>query len=104
MSRDFHHETLIVSDKKFYADHRESWGPGRRTVMLAFRNGNQLSDNDIAERYRMKKKTVSARRTELWRLEYVKPVGMKKIQRQLGQVWAATGKGIAQIRRLLEET
>jgi len=93
----------IVSDTKYYADHRESWGPGRRTVMLAFRNGNQLSDNDIAVAYRMKGKTVSARRTELWRLDYVKPVGMKKIKRQLGQIWAATPRGTAQIKRLLAE-
>ena len=93
---------VIVSDTKFYADHREAWGPGRSTVMLSFRNGAQLSDNDIAEMHGMKHKTVSARRTELWRLDYVKPIGMKKIHRQSGQIWAATARGNAQIRRMLE--
>ena len=96
-------EVELVTDTKFYADHREAWGPGRRTVLLAFRNGNRLADNDIAVRFNMKNKTVSARRTELWRLGYVKAVDMKKIHRQRGQVWAATPKGKAQIKRLLAE-
>ena len=87
----------ITEGSKFYADHKLQWGPGRRAVMLAFANGAELSDNDIAQRYSMKDKTVSARRTELWRLGFVLPVGMKKIKRQRGQVWAATPAGAAQI-------
>lgn len=93
----------IVSDKKFYIDHQVSWGPGLRTVMLSFANGRQQSDNDIAVRYGMKPKTVSARRTELWRWGFVGPIGMKKIKRQQGQIWCATPKGQEQIRHLLTE-
>ena len=94
----------LVSDSKYYSDQRDSWGPGRATVMLSFRDGAQLTDNDIAMMHGMKHKTVSARRTELWRLDYVHPVGMKRINRQLGQIWAATVKGSAQIKRMLGVT
>ena len=90
----------LVTDTKFYADQKEEWGPGRRTVMLAFARGAQLSDNDIALMYNMKHKTVSARRCELWRLGFVEPVGMKKINRQRGQLWAATPAGLRQTDRL----
>ena len=90
-------EPEIVSDKKFYIDHKITWGPGRTTVMLAFANGRQLTDDEIATRYSMKPKTVSARRTELWRHGLVKPVGMKKIHRQSGQIWMATKLGEKQI-------
>ena len=71
--------------------------------MLAFRDGAKLSDNDIAIRHRMKHKTVSARRTELWRQGFVHPVGMKKIKRQVGQIWEATASGKAQIEALLSQ-
>jgi hypothetical protein len=94
------HAETLTEGSKFYADHRIAWGPGRRTVMLAFANGASLSDNDIAQRHNMKHKTVSARRTELWRLGFVTPVGMKKIKRQLGQIWTATPAGVAQIKVL----
>lgn len=87
----------ITEGVKFYADHKLQWGPGRRTVMLAFANGVQLADEDISQAFNMKRKTVSARRTELWRLGFVMPVGMKKIKRQRGQVWTATPIGLAQI-------
>jgi hypothetical protein len=90
----------VTEDSKFYADHKLQWGPGRRAVMLAFANGVELADEDIHQRYGMKRKTVSARRTELWRLGFVMPVGMKKIHRQRGQVWAATQAGVAQIKIL----
>jgi hypothetical protein len=92
----------ITKDAKFYADHKLQWGPGRRTVMLAFANGAQLADEDICQRFNMKRKTVSARRTELWRLGFVMPIGMKKIHRQRGQVWTATASGITQINVLMK--
>ena len=100
MTSDDDNEWGITEGSKFYADHKLQWGPGRRTVMLAFANGAHLADNDISQRHSMKPKTVSARRTELWRLGFVMPVGMKKIKRQRGQVWAATPMGDAQIKVL----
>ena len=92
----------IVADTKFYADNKDAWGPGRKTVMLAFYGGIQLADNDIVELYHMKRKTVSARRCELWRLGYLIPVGMKKLGRVRVQVWGATPAGLKAIRNLLD--
>lgn len=93
----------LVHAAKFYADNKAAWGPGRRTVMLAFTNGAMLSDLDIVTTYNMKRKTVSARRVELWRLGYVVPVGMKKMGRQRVQVWAATLTGNEAIANILKE-
>lgn len=90
----------LTEDYKFYADHKLQWGPGRVTVMLAFANGAELTDKDIQKRYRMKPSTVRPRRIELWRLGYVKPIGMRKAGRQRVQVWTATAAGLAQIERM----
>lgn len=90
-----------VVGAKFYRDYDFAFGPGRKTVMLSFKNGARMSDHDIAELHGMKPKTVSARRTELWRQGFVEPVGLKKIVRQRGQVWAATAAGQQKIAELL---
>jgi hypothetical protein len=68
--------------------------------MLAFANGSTLSDLDIVARYNMKRKTVSARRCELWRHGFVEPIGMKKMGRQRVQIWTATLAGRVEINRL----
>jgi len=90
----------LITASKFYADNKEAWGPGRKAVMLAFADGEQLSDGDICDQYRMKRKTVSARRCELWRLGFVEPIGMKKSGRVRVQVWRATTAGLDAIDKL----
>lgn len=97
-------DPAVVADTKYYADNKDAWGPGRKTVMLAFYGGVELADNDIVELYHMKRKTVSARRCELWRLGYVIPAGMKKLGRVRVQVWRATPAGQKAIRILLNTT
>jgi hypothetical protein len=69
--------------------------------MFAFWGGKELADNDIVQLYSMNRKTVSARRCELWRLGYVIPAGLKKLGRVRVQVWRATPAGIKAIAGLL---
>jgi hypothetical protein len=92
-------DPLIVGGK-FYVDHKTTWGPGRKTVMLSFAGGAQLTDFDISTRHNMKPSTVRPRRVELWRQGYLEPVGMKQHGRQRIQVWGATPMGDAQIKIL----
>ena len=101
---DDNNEWGLTQSSKFYADHKLQWGPGRRTVMLAFDNGAQLTDFDITAMHNMKPQTVRPRRIELWRLGFVMPVGMKKKGRQRVQVWAASPAGEAQIEVLKANT
>jgi hypothetical protein len=87
--------TDVIADANLYVDHKFHFGPGGLSVLKAFMGGD-FTDQEVAANLGMKHKTVSARRTELWRWGLVIPVGLRHMVRQRAKVWQITTRGLQQ--------
>jgi hypothetical protein len=93
----------IVVAENLYVNNTLAWGPGRRAVLRMLLQG-EYRDNQICLLLNMKRKTVSARRVELWRLGLVRPVRMEKGKRQREKVWGIVPGKEAEAQQLVEQS